>query len=71
MLCHERQAHVRARRSTMQCPPTTDLGPEEIVGRDHGLDPHRLRQTECRARLRLHDTNRMSRLQYRRLPTTP
>ena len=65
------QAQVHAHRSALQYPPTTDSGPDEIVGRDHGPDPHRLRQTEYHARLRLHHTNRMSRLQYRPLPTTP
>ena len=44
-----RQAQVHARPSALQYHPTTDLGPDEIVGRDHGLDPHRLRQTEYRA----------------------
>ena len=33
---------------------TTDSGPDEIVRRDHGLDRHRLGQTEYRAYLRLH-----------------
>jgi hypothetical protein len=67
----KRQARVHAHRSALQYPPTTDLGPDEIVGRDHGLDPHRLRQTEYHSRLRLNRTNRMSRLQSRLLPMTP
>jgi hypothetical protein len=49
-------------RSALACPPTTDLGPDEIVRRDHELDLHRLRQTEYRACLRLHHSNHMSRL---------
>ena len=55
------QAQVHARRSALPCPPTTDLGPDEIVRRDHELDIHRLRQTEYRACL-LHYSHRMSRL---------
>jgi hypothetical protein len=61
-LHRKRQAQVRARRSALPCPPTTDLGPDKIVRRDHELDLHRLRQTEYRACLRLHHGNRMSRL---------
>ena len=40
----KRQAQVHARRSALPCLRTTDLGPDEIVRRDHELDLHRLRQ---------------------------
>ena len=53
---------VRARRSALPCPPTTDLGHDETVRRDHELDLHRLRQTEYRGHRRLHHSNHTSRI---------